>query len=429
MFISLSRTVLKHIAKLLMDVITIITKCLGIENCEANTKRSDMRCLLALISCVLIEQNVMCCALKSIVTPQLTGKFNVRIAEGLDRWKCTKCVRNASVLHSHRELTGVNDDLVMLETRSSVSNLPCGDELDQRIFALAIPAMLNLVIIPLTSAVDMYYVGKMNDALAIAGSSAACQVFGSVFWILSFLPLLVSPMVASAVAKGDEEGTTQKIEEAMVIAAIIGVLGSVLLAIFSSRLLGLVLPADSACRIYAEPYIKLRALTFVPSMLSTVGFSAFRGKMDVVTPLKISLLSNFVNAALDPLLMFDFNMGVVGAAAATCIADLVGFCAYMQRMIARGMIRLQLPKLPNVSTLHGYFQGALGVQIRSVCIELTFIAVTRATQMLDPTGVASAAHAISLQLWAVASIVLFSMNGVSSIMIPSELAKNQDDYR
>merc|ERR1711871_928844 len=127
-------------------------------------------------------------------------------------------------------------------------------------------------------------------------------------------------------------------------------------------------------------------------------------------------------------MMFRLGMGVAGAAAASCIADLVGFLMYIFIMIKRKMIKLEIPKLPRFPTIKEYLRGAIGIQSRAICIELTFVMVTRATQLLDPTGVASAAHAISMLLWAVAGILNFAMNGVAAVMIPSDLAKSKMNY-
>ena len=44
-----------------------------------------------------------------------------------------------------------------------------GDALDRQISKLTLPAVLNLLIIPMVGIVDMMWVGRMNDALAIAG--------------------------------------------------------------------------------------------------------------------------------------------------------------------------------------------------------------------------------------------------------------------
>ena len=74
---------------------------------------------------------------------------------------------------------------------------------------------------------------------------------------------------------------------------------------------------DGGARKFAEPYLKIRALTLIPALLSTVAFASFRGTMDVVTPLKISLFSNLINCLLDPILIFEGGLGIAGAAAAT----------------------------------------------------------------------------------------------------------------
>ena len=221
----------------------------------------------------------------------------VRRSEALVRPASAAVVRSllsSSSLKSHRELT----DAESLERRKvTVSTFPCGDKLDVKIFSLALPAMLNVILIPLTSAIDIYYIGKMNNALAIAGSAAACQLFNSIFWVLSFLPLLVSPLVARAHAKGDTEATTERITEALVISLIIGISGNVVFTTISpNRLLNIVLPVGAASRVYAEPYLFCRITTFIPAILSAVCFSSFRGMMDVLTPLKISIVTNLVNA-------------------------------------------------------------------------------------------------------------------------------------
>ena len=351
--------------------------------------------------------------------------FHTKTHLGLPKRPLAVTSSSSSFLKSHRELTEIQSDAKQEEF---ISAFPRGDDLDVKIFSLALPAMLNLVIIPLTSAVDMYYIGKMNNALAIAGSAAACQVYNSIFWVLSFLPLLVSPLVARSHAKGDTDATTEHITESLVIAGIIGVVGNVFFTMMRSSLLNIVLPVGAASRSYAEPYLLCRITSFIPAILSAVCFSSFRGMMDVMTPLRISFITNLINAILDPIMMFRLGMGVAGAAAASCIADLVGFLMYIFIMIKRKMIKLEIPKLPRFSTIKEYLRGAIGIQSRAICIELTFVMVTRATQLLDPTGVASAAHAISMQLWAVAGILNFAMNGVAAIMIPSNLAKSKMNY-
>ena len=81
--------------------------------------------------------------------------------------------------------------------------LPRNDETDKLIMKLFIPAVLNFLIIPLVG-MDVFWVGRMGDAVALAAQGAANQVFQSAFWIISFIPSVVAPMVARAAAGGDK---------------------------------------------------------------------------------------------------------------------------------------------------------------------------------------------------------------------------------
>ena len=79
------------------------------------------------------------------------------------------------------------------------------------------------------------------------------------------------------------------------------------------------------------------------------------------------------------------------------------------------------------TALSPLISSGLSVQVRSIAIELAFLAVTRATQISDPKGINAAAHSISLQLWQLGGIVLFAMSTVSSILIPLEISQNERD--
>ena len=71
---------------------------------------------------------------------------------------------------------------------NTVSIWPSFDALDDRLMKIALPCMLNFAINPLIGAVDLFWVNRMGNALAVAGQSAANQVFNSAFWLASFLP-------------------------------------------------------------------------------------------------------------------------------------------------------------------------------------------------------------------------------------------------
>ena len=63
--------------------------------------------------------------------------------------------------------------------------LPRRDALDKQILGIALPSIANLAVIPVVGAVDTLWIGRMGDALALAGQGAANQVFFSTFFLVS----------------------------------------------------------------------------------------------------------------------------------------------------------------------------------------------------------------------------------------------------
>ena len=70
------------------------------------------------------------------------------------------------------------------------------------------------------------------------------------------------------------------------------VLSSQLGPVQLQRLLSVVLPPTAPAFEYARRYLRLRSLSLIPALLSSIGFAAFRGLLDNVTPLRVSLASN-----------------------------------------------------------------------------------------------------------------------------------------
>jgi Na+-driven multidrug efflux pump len=177
-----------------------------------------------------------------------------------------------------------------------------GDSLDKEIMRVALPSIANLAVIPIVGAVDTLWVGRMGNALALAGQGAANQIFFSTFFLIAFIPTITAPLVAKAAGGGDIEGAAKRVCEALFLANVLGAIGTLLLVLRPTALLSVVLPASAPAASYAASYLRLRSISLVPSLVASIGFAAFRGLLDNVTPLKVSLASNLINLILDPLL-------------------------------------------------------------------------------------------------------------------------------
>lgn len=309
----------------------------------------------------------------------------------------------------------------------ALSRWPSGDALDRRLIKVSLPVIANFAINPLIGAVDLFWVNRMGNALAVAGQAAANQVFNSVFWLTSFLPAVTATLISKQNAQGNPEGVQDAVCQALFVGMLMALVSSTLLLTQPTTVLKSVLSADAPALAFARPYLLIRSLAFVPSLVSLVGFSAFRGILDTLTPVKISLMANLLNAVLDPIFIFTLQLGVPGAALATLVAEIVSAVAYLTVLKRRNMIQLRkIIKLPAWAQLKPLLRGGAALQLRNIALNLTFLAVARVVQSIDTTGVSAAAHAISIQTFQVGGIVLLALSTVAQTVVPNDLVSRYD---
>lgn len=303
-----------------------------------------------------------------------------------------------------------------------VATWPCGDALDKRFLVLSLPAIVNFMIMPITSSVDLFWIGKLGSPLAISGQAAADQIFSSAFWLVSVIPTVTTPLVAKAHAAGDEAAVQRHIGSAIFLSLVMGLLITAALAANQRRfLLGV---GGKASLPFSLPYLRLRLPGVLPDTVSTVGFSAFRGVQNTVLPLYVALASNLLNCALDPLLMFKAGLGVGGAALATSLSQALAGAGYVGLLLRQRLVRwgtmLRPPSRKDTAEL---LRGGAAAQVRNVALNLAFFSITRTTQRLDTTGVSAAAHSVAIKLWSLGGTILFAVSTVASVLVSAELGK------
>eukprot|EP00536_Pseudo-nitzschia_multiseries_P001265 jgi/Psemu1/317538/estExt_fgenesh1_pm.C_150030 len=302
------------------------------------------------------------------------------------------------------------------------------DKMDKELIRISLPVIGNYAIGPLIGAVDLFWVNRMGNALAVAGQSAANQVFSSAFWFTSFLPSVTATLVAKQHAKGNKEATQDAICQALFVGFFIAMIGTPLMFFNADTALSSVLQAGAPAMAYARPYLMIRAFAFLPSLISLVGFSAFRGILDTKTPVKISAFANIFNAVLDPLLIFTLAMGVPGAALATLAAEVISALIYLGLLRKKKLITLgKLFRPPSWASLKPLLKGGAALQLRNLSLNLTFLAAARVTQSIDQSGVAAAAHAMATQTFQIGGIVLLALSTVAQIMVPNAMVERFDE--
>lgn len=166
----------------------------------------------------------------------------------------------------------------------------------------------------------------------------------------------------------------------------------------------------------------------VPALLSATGFAAYRGMLDTVTPLKVSLFTNALNLVLDPLLIFHGKMGFVGAALATAISEGSAGLIYLKLLLKKKLVTMQkLVKPPSWKALWPIIQGGSSVLARQAAINVAILTAARRAQVMDPTGVSAAAYGIVMNLYSVGIVVHVAMQSTAAALIPATRAKQGTD--
>lgn len=305
-------------------------------------------------------------------------------------------VQNADISFDPNSSNVLNKDyyskrIRFLSALPSVTTHQIGDDVDRNIIKTAVPSMLNMAVVPIVNSVDTFWVGRLGIALALAGQAAANQVFFTFYFLVSFLPTITAPLVATAVGSGDTDEARDRICEALFLCNLLGILGTMILVGFPQTGLGLVLSKNSTAMRYAIPYLRFRALSMIPALISSIGFSAYRGLLNTVTPLKVSLVTNMVNLISDPVLIRIF--GVSGAAMATAGAEGLSGLIYLKLLMRRKLLIFsKMFAAPSWSSLEPLIKGGAAMLLFQLVINVAFTVAARRVQTMDPTGISAAAY-------------------------------------
>lgn len=269
--------------------------------------------------------------------------------------------------------------------------------LNREILRLGIPALGALAADPLVSLIDTAFVARLGEApLAALGIDVA--ILSVAFVAFNFLAYGTGPIIANAVGRRDEADIRGAVTTSMMMAAGLGVVALVVL-LAGSRTWIQLMNTPSEVVEPALSYLRTRAWAAPAVLLVTTGHGVFRGLQDTSTPLKITLVLNVVNVVLDALFIFGLGFGIVGAAAATVIAQWIG---------ALWFLKLVFPYLDfgTISWPRTMAFLAVGRQltVRTLSLLATFTLATRISTRLGTQSVA--AHQVVSQLWLFSTLVL-----------------------
>lgn len=237
-----------------------------------------------------------------------------------------------------------------------------------KMLLVALPIIATQLLLMSYNLVDVFLLGRVgSDAVASAGSA------GMYLWLSNGLMMLgrmgAEIGVAQRLGAGDAEAARRYSQGSLVIAAVVGLAYASICGLFSSELIGFYgIREESVARDGAR-YLSVVATTMPLVFITSSMVGTFNGSGNTRVPFVINTIGLVLNAALDPIFIFVFEMGVVGAAAATAIAQILVFALMLLSLVKkhdRPFERYIFKEMPRRETIVSALRWSAPICVESV---------------------------------------------------------------
>lgn len=211
------------------------------------------------------------------------------------------------------------------------------------IISLGIPTMLSMMVSSLYNLADTAFVSTLGDPAIAAVSNLLALM--SIIQAIGFTYGMGSgAMVSRLLGKRDREGADKTASSAFAIALVSGVLITVFGLIFMEPLIKLLSSNDNQQTMeYSRQYAFYILLSAPVMCMSFVMNNVLRSEGKAVLSMIGLVVGAVINVALDPILIFGFEMGVRGAAIATFASQCISFLVLLLMFLSgKTVVRLRL---------------------------------------------------------------------------------------
>lgn len=208
------------------------------------------------------------------------------------------------------------------------------------IAAMAIPAMINIVVMILYNMADMFFIGQLGSSAQVAAVSISSPVFTMMMAFGSMLGGGGCALIARTLGQKDTEKVKLYSSLCCWGSLLAGILFFGIVLLFQNPILRM-LGANTEIAGYARTYLCILAAG-APIMIFTASFgNVVRAEGAVREGMTGNLISTITNVLLDPLFILVFRWGVSGAAIATVLGNVAG-AAYLIQYVCKRSAALSL---------------------------------------------------------------------------------------
>lgn len=271
-------------------------------------------------------------------------------------------------------------------------------KMDYKIMRIALPNMVSNITVPLMGIVSTAIAGHWGaDSAATIGALAiGVSIFNFIYWNCAFVRMGTSGLTAQAYGAGDLRECTNMLARALAVAAAMGLL-MVALQWPVGELALWAMNGGEMTRAYF--YARIWA---VPAGIMLFGFNGwFTGMQNAVIPMWTAITVNIVHILCSLWFAFGLDMGIVGIAYASVLAQWSGVAlsaALLAWRYGRRLTKIDWAEILLPGALKNFFAINRDIMLRTLCIVAVYTFFTGASaRMGDPALLA--VNTLLLQLF------------------------------
>ncbi|MCM1151629.1 MAG: MATE family efflux transporter [Alistipes sp.] len=271
-------------------------------------------------------------------------------------------------------------------------------KMNREIMRIALPNIVSNITVPLMGMVSTAIAGHWGaDSAATIGALAiGVSIFNFIYWNCSFVRMGTSGLTAQAYGAGDRRECTNMLVRALAVAALMGVV-MVALQWPVGELALWAMNGGEMTRDYF--YARIWA---VPAGILLFGFNGwFTGMQNAVIPMCTAIAVNAIHILCSLWFAFGLDMGIVGIAYASVLAQWsgVGLSALLLAIrYGRELTKIDPTQVLDLRPLKKFFLINRDIILRTLCIVAVYTFFTGVSaRMEDPTLLA--VNTLLLQLF------------------------------
>lgn len=274
------------------------------------------------------------------------------------------------------------------------------------ISALALPIMGSSFLQFTYNMIDMMWVGRLgSNAVASIGSSSLYINIGNA--INSLVVIGTGIKVAHAIGRKDNDEVNKYINSGIIINILIGIIFGLILLLAGRGFIGFLNLNNYEVEKNAYYYLAINApilfFAFFNMMYTRILGSFGNNKL----AFKVNTAGVVINIVLDPVCIYIFKLGVIGAAISTLIANVVMFILF--RVNSNGILKYKSGVKADFEKIKEI--ARLGFPMASQRILFTVINIMLAKIIAVFGSDAIAAQKVGVQIESIAYMVIGGFNG------------------